>query len=124
LKPRTTKHAAALLLGGHTSRLLLSGGVTGQRDRSEAEVMAAMARTLGVPDDALLLENNSRTTAENLTRTVALLTRENLLVSTRTAHLVSCPWHMRRVSHLARVAFGPDVRLLCSPHEEGCTATT
>ena len=117
-------HAAALLLAGLTPRLLLSGGVTDRGDRSEAESMAAIARDLGVPDDALLLEPHSRTTVENLTRSVALLAGEDLLATIRTVHLVSCPWHMRRVSHLARLAFGPAVRLISSPHDEGCTAAT
>lgn len=117
-------HAASLFLAGYTPRLLLSGGVTDGTGRSEAERMAAIARDRGVPDDALLLETGSRTTTANVARSVTLLTRENLVPSIRTAHLVSCPWHMRRVSHLAEAAFGPSVRLLCSPHEAGCTAAS
>jgi hypothetical protein len=61
---------------------------------------------------------------ENLSFSVSLLARQNLLDTIRTVHLVSCPWHMRRVLHLASVAFGPTVSLLASPHEEGCTEST
>lgn len=118
------RHAAALFLGGHTPRLLLTGGATGGEERSEAEVMAAVARDCGVPGDALLLEESSRTTIDNFSRSLAVLARENLLDSLGAVHLVSCPWHMRRVKHLARKAFAMSVHLLCSPHDEGCTATT
>ena len=117
------RHAASLFLGGHTPRILFTGGPTGENDRSEAEVMAAVARDAGVPESAILLENRSRTTVENLANSVTLLACQNLLRSLTTAHLVSCPWHMRRVTHLARSAFGSSVRLLASPHEEGCTAS-
>jgi uncharacterized SAM-binding protein YcdF (DUF218 family) len=117
------RHAASLFLHGHTSRLLLSGGATGNGGQSEAEHMAAVAQGLGVPPEALLLEAQSRTTVENLSLAVSLLDRQSLLDSIRTVHLVSCPWHMRRVLHLASIAFGPTVSLLASPHDESCTAT-
>ena len=64
------------------------------------------------------------TTVENLSFAVSLLARQILLDTIRTVHLVSCPWHMRRVLHLASVGLGPGVRLLASPHEEGCTEST
>jgi hypothetical protein len=118
------RHAAFLFLHGHTPRLLLSGGATGNGGQSEAEHMAAVAQSLGVPREALLLEAQSRTTVENLSLSVSLLDRQNLLDSIRAVHLVSCPWHMRRVLHLASIAFGPSVSLLASPHEESCTAST
>jgi hypothetical protein len=118
------RHAAFLFLHGHTPRLLLSGGGPGDDGRSEAEHMAAVAQACGVPPEALLLESQSRTTVENLSFAVSLLARQILLDTIRVVHLVSCPWHMRRVLHLANVAFGPGVRLLASPQEEGCTAST
>ena len=78
----------------------------------------------GVPSEVLLLSPKSRTTVENLSFAVSLLARQTLLDTLRAIHLVSCPWHMRRVLHLANVAFGPGVRLLASPQEESCTAST
>ena len=114
----------ALFLDGYTPLLLFSGGPTGGDGRSEAEAMAAVARENGVPETAVILEPRSRTTVENLSLSVALLARNDLLRSVSTLHLVSCPWHMRRVSHLAGAAFGPSVRLLASPHDEGCSAAT
>jgi uncharacterized SAM-binding protein YcdF (DUF218 family) len=124
LSAERARHAASLFRDGHTPRLLLSGGATRNDGRSEALHMAAVAQASGVPSEALLLELKSRTTAENLSYSVALLAHEHLLDSVRTVHLVSCPWHMRRVLHLAAIAFGPTVRLLSSPHEESCTASS
>jgi hypothetical protein len=86
--------------------------------------MAEVARHRGVPDAAIMLETRSRTTVENVDFSITLLAREGLLPSVNTVHLVSCGLHMRRVSVLARTAFGPGVQLLASPHDESCTAAT
>ncbi len=118
------RHAAFLFLHGHTPRILVSGGATADDGRSEAEHMAAVAAGLGVPRETLLLETRSRTTVENLSLSVSLLDRQNLLHSIQTVHLVSCPWHMRRVLHIASAAFGPAISLLASPHDESCTEST
>jgi uncharacterized SAM-binding protein YcdF (DUF218 family) len=117
------RHAASLFLEGRTPRLLFTGGATTQGSRSEAEEMAEVARHCGVPENAMLLEVQSRTTAANLAFSVALLSEKKLLAGTKTIHLCSCPWHMKRLSYFAQSAFGPNVRLLYSPHDECCTAT-
>ncbi|HEY0180357.1 MAG TPA: YdcF family protein [Dokdonella sp.] len=59
--------AARLFAAGRAPRLILTGGagLPAYADGPEAEAMAQFARDLGVPDDALLLERESRTTAEN-----------------------------------------------------------
>src|SRR5262245_54114396 len=118
------RHAAFLFHHGHTPLLLLSGGATGDDGRSEAKHMAAVAESCGGPAEARLLETKAGTTVENVSFAGSLLPGQNLLHTIRTVHLVSCPWHMRRVLHLARVAFGPAVSLLASPHEESCTEST
>src|SRR5262249_17008843 len=118
LSGRRVRHAASLYLESLTPRLLLTGGVTGQCAESEAQHMAKVVKDSGVPGVAMLLETRSRTTLENLALSIRLLTQEKLLDSIRTVHLVSCPWHMRRLFHLAGCAFGHDVRLLSSPHRE------
>ena len=118
------RHAASLYRSGLTPRLLFTGGPTSDESLSEAEAMAAVAGDAGVPAEAILLERESRTTVENLTLSVALLRRHGLLDSLSVLHLVSCPWHMRRVGLLARTLFGSAVRLLASPHEATCTASS
>jgi uncharacterized SAM-binding protein YcdF (DUF218 family) len=77
--------ARFLFLQGHTPRLLLSGGGTGDDGRSEAEHMAAVAQACGVPPEALLLESQSRTTVENLSFAVSLLAHQTLLDTIRAA---------------------------------------
>ena len=49
------------------------GGITRDRERSEAEVMREMLLARGVPDDVIRLENKSRTTSENMENAVKLL---------------------------------------------------
>jgi uncharacterized SAM-binding protein YcdF (DUF218 family) len=112
--------AAELYKRGLVPKLLLSGGPVSTAT-SEAEQMAEVLVAAGVPRERLLLEPESRNTFENVERTVAMLQREGLLTDLQTVPLVSCPWHMRRGYVTARKRFPAHVRLLCCPHDEGCT---
>lgn len=56
--------AAALYLAGRASKILLSGGAH-EGKVSEAQVMAKILRQRGIPESALILENESRYTYEN-----------------------------------------------------------
>ncbi len=114
------RHAAQLYRAGHVPWLLFSGGCTHPGEPSEAESMAEVARALGVPNSAILLEPHARTTFENVAHTVTLLGELGILPRLSTLLLVSCPWHMGRVWRLARRSFSPTVRLLCCPHGERC----
>ena len=49
------------------------GGITRDRARSEAEVMREMLLARGVPEEAIQMENQSRTTSENMENAVKLL---------------------------------------------------
>jgi uncharacterized SAM-binding protein YcdF (DUF218 family) len=124
LAAQRARHAASLYRSGLTPRLLFTGGPKGDCPLNEAEAMATVAGDNGVPPEAMLLEGKSRTTVENFTLSIALLRNLRLLDSLRVLHLVSCPWHMRRVGLHACTAFGPAVRLLASPHEATCTASS
>lgn len=116
-------HAAALYRDGYCPRLLFSGGVVGRSaGPSEAAGMAGVARGLGVPEDAVLLETRSRNTFENAALSLALLRDRRLLTDRATILLVSCPWHMRRVVLTVRHAFPEGVRLLACPHEDRCSS--
>ncbi len=118
-------HAAALFHARLVPRLLLSGGVSHpDRPESEAGLMLRVVLDLGVPREAVLVEESSRTTFENVSSSATLLHELDLLGATRTILLVSCPWHMRRVSLIARADFPQHVRLWCCPHTESCTART
>ena len=61
---RRTEHAVSLWNNGKAPIIVLTGGV-GRFHPSEAQAAADVARSLGVPDGALILEEESTTTAEN-----------------------------------------------------------
>lgn len=71
------RRAAQLYLDGYAPYVLFTGGLgrntTGLFERSEAEVFAGIALDLGVPERAILLENRSTNTKENIVFTQALL---------------------------------------------------
>ncbi|AGI69446.1 DUF218 family protein [Octadecabacter antarcticus 307] len=62
---RRTLHALTLYNGGHISFLVLCGGV-GKHPPSETAAMQKILRGAGVRDDAMVLENLSTTTGENI----------------------------------------------------------
>ena len=78
--------------------LIVFTGGTGTGDTtSEAAVSGRYARRHGVPDSAIVLETEGRTTSESL-RAVATILRAR---GARTAILVSDPFHMLRLRVLA-----------------------
>lgn len=60
--------AIDLYRAGRAPKVILSGGAL-EGDVSEARGMAYVMKQQGVPDEALVLENSSRTTYENATQT-------------------------------------------------------
>ena len=93
-------HAVALFSGGLAPRLLFSGGGGRRAKAPEAVLMAARARELGVPADAVLTEVRSRNTWENARRSAQLLGE----LGCRRVWLVSQPFHLRRARRLFRLA--------------------
>lgn len=87
---------AALYRQGLAPRVCVTGG--GPPGRVEADVMAARARQLGVPDSALRIERESVNTAENARFSARILTREGC----RRVWLVTQPFHGRRSVFLFR----------------------
>lgn len=86
---RRTICAADLFEQGLAPRLVLTGGdasIFGAGPLEAAE-MAHLARRLGVPEGALVLETHSRTTYENAVRTRQLLGESSVVVVTSASHL-------------------------------------
>jgi uncharacterized SAM-binding protein YcdF (DUF218 family) len=98
-------HAIGLYARGIAPRLVLTGGIAEGDTASEAAVSRSYALTAGVPDSAILLENDGRTTSQSLDRVARLLRARRL----RSVVLVSDPFHLARAAHLARRA-GLEVR--------------
>lgn len=99
-----TLYGAELYRRRLASRLIFSGGITGEAPRPEAEVMARFARSVGVPEEAILTERASRNTYENAVE-VAKVLREQ---GSRRVLLVTDPTHMYR-SQLAFQRLGVQV---------------
>lgn len=81
--------AAALYFAGRAPKILLSGGAYEGRV-SEAQGMAKVLRQKGVPESALLLENESRNTYENTLMTQTTLKNQSdahLLLVTSALHM-------------------------------------
>jgi uncharacterized SAM-binding protein YcdF (DUF218 family) len=91
-------HAAELFRAGLAPRVVVAGGLTGDATRSEAAVGREHLLALGVPAEAILCEERSRHTLENLTNV-----RETLRArGWRRVLAVSDPLHLARVLALAR----------------------
>jgi uncharacterized SAM-binding protein YcdF (DUF218 family) len=83
----------------HLATLLILTGGTGAGDTtSEAAVGRTYAKKRGVPDSAILVENEGRTTSESMRAVAGMLEVRGL----QSALLVSDPFHMLRLRILAR----------------------
>jgi uncharacterized SAM-binding protein YcdF (DUF218 family) len=90
-------HALDLWERGLAPRLIFTGGTGAGDTTSEAAVSRMYALKHGVPDTAILLENEGRTTRESLAAVSDIMRAKNL----RTAILVSDPFHMLRLRILS-----------------------
>lgn len=86
----------ALYRQGYAPRMLLSGGL-GKLPPPEAEVMRRIAVSMGVPDDALLVEDASNSTWENVRNSARIMAAHGW----RSVLLVSDPYHMFRACRMA-----------------------
>lgn len=101
-------YTAVTLASGRAGKsvLVMSGGnVFGDKDRSEASAMRDAACAMGWRGE-IILEEQSRTTAENMKYCAAILTSRNL----RNAAVVTNAFHLPRAMRLA-VQFMPDANL-------------
>lgn len=88
LAGRTT-YAVELWRRGLAPRIVLTGGV-GRFPPAEAEAAVTVARKLGVPDEALVLETNSKSTEENARFAADLIGPAKVLVVTDSYHAWRC----------------------------------
>jgi len=78
--------------------LILTGGTGSGDTTSEAAVGRTYARKHGVPDSAILVESEGRTTSESMRAVAGMLEVRGL----QSALLVSDPFHMQQLRILAR----------------------
>jgi uncharacterized SAM-binding protein YcdF (DUF218 family) len=91
-------HALDLWNRRLASLLILTGGTGSGDTTSEAAVGRTYARKHGVPDSAILVESEGRTTSESMRAVAGMLEVRGL----QSALLVSDPFHMLRLRILAR----------------------
>lgn len=92
------RHAIALYKAGRVKRIVFTGGKAEGDSLLEAEAAKRYAIQQGVPEAAILLESQSRTTRQNLAFAKPVLQRagiDNVL-------LVSDPLHLRRARQMAQ----------------------
>ncbi len=91
-------HAESLWRAGLAPRILVAGGLTGNATRSEAEAGRAWLLMRGVPEDAILTEDQSQHTLENL-----FFVRETVDAGGwKSLLLVSDPLHLTRATAFAK----------------------
>jgi uncharacterized SAM-binding protein YcdF (DUF218 family) len=102
------EHGARLLREGWAPRILVSGGVTGDSQVSEAEAGRELLLAHGLAAATVLVEDGSRHTLENLFNVRETLRREGW----QRLILVSDPLHLARAAAVAR---GLRLEVLLSP---------
>lgn len=91
-------HAIGLFAQGIAPRVVLTGGIAEGDTESEAAVSRTYVLRAGVPDSAVLLENEGRTTGQSLAAVGVLLGARGM----QRVVLVSDPFHLFRASLVAR----------------------
>lgn len=95
---RRAARAVELWQAGYAPVIICTGGKPGNRTRSEADACAELLRGTGVPDNAIWLEDQSRSTEENAMQTHALMQVNNW----QSAIIVSDGFHLFRALRLFR----------------------
>lgn len=109
--------AAQLYREGRVNWIIPSGGVLWEcrgEMMSEAELMARVLRKEGVPDEAIVLENEARTTRQNMRYGAAIISFRNQK-TVEGVIIVTSVLHMKRSLALARAAFPKETRISAYP---------
>lgn len=104
-----TLHASRLFRDGQTQRLILCGGEPGPGD--DAMSLQKVAVENGVPEDKILIEDQSTSTREAVVFSQPILAKEGVHSLT----LVTSPYHQRRAFLVAKRILGNDIELVNSP---------
>ena len=91
-------HAVTLYEGGYADIILLTGGYSPGNEHSDAWIAGQYLPELGIPEDAILLEERSTITQENLQFAKEIMESEGF----STCILVSDPLHMKRSMMMAK----------------------
>lgn len=104
------KYAVGLYNKGLADKLIISSGFV--YSMQEADVMKALAVSLGVPSDSVFLEKESKNTFENVKNSIALADKKGY----KRLIFISSPYHMRRLKMTVSKYAGKDAgRFFFSP---------
>ena len=108
--------AAELYLAGRTEYILPTGGVKWPQDSadgvSECDFMTRRLIQRGVPESAIIRENEARTTRENMILAALQLERSIRCWRAECVAVVSSYWHLRRALLLAEYSLPRGVKTL------------
>ena len=91
-------HAVTLYEAGYSEVILLTGGYSPGNEHSDAWIAGQYLMELGIPKDAILLEEKSTITQENLQYAKEIMDSQEY----STAIIVSDPLHMKRSMRMAK----------------------
>lgn len=96
--PDRARAAAKLYLDGRVKYIIPTGGVEcdAEKKLTEAMYMAQILRESGVPDEAVIIENEARTTRENMLYSTIWMCRKIRLSNIKRIIIVTSASHVRR----------------------------
>ena len=106
-----TQEAVGLYQRGWADTLIFSGAAADKQGPSNAAAMREHALSLGVPSEAIIIEEYSETTRENAALTNTVFTEREF----RRVILVTSGYHQRRANLEFRNSVGGDVVVLNNP---------
>ena len=110
-------HAAQVYKAGRVRYIIPSGGVEHDFPEgrcTEAVYMQQVLLEAGVPREAILLENEARTTKENMICGTFQMARKLMIQNVKSVMIVSAKAHMRRSLALAQDLLPRHIRLCAS----------
>ena len=103
--------AVTLYQRGWAPTLIFSGAAADPNGPSNAEVMQRIAITAGIDPSAIVIEEFSRTTAENALNTSAFIAKNNI----KRVIIVTSAYHQRRALLEFSANLGPSVTIVNHP---------
>jgi len=98
--------AAQLYKAGRASCFVPTGGVEWERGGekiSEALYLARLLRGHGIPEEAIFVENEARTTVENMIYGTLQIQRKLRIKNVHSVCVVTSDWHLKRSVGLAQL---------------------
>lgn len=120
---RVAEYAADLFLQGYAPVILFSGSGTVHKNEvewkgfvggTEAEVFAEIAKKKGVPENQILVENESQNTGDNFKLSLEILRRNN--IPTNTLIAVQKPYMERRTYATGKIHLPKTELIVTSPN--------